>query len=101
MRLRRCGVAEQSSRAMADAHVIQGAGPARDSAFRIWLQAVRAPSLSASVMPVLLGTILAARDGFFAPLRFLLALLGAMAIQAGTNLINDYYDHQKGADSPD
>jgi 1,4-dihydroxy-2-naphthoate octaprenyltransferase len=28
-----------------------------------------------------------------------LALVGAMAIQAGTNLINDYYDYRSGADS--
>jgi 1,4-dihydroxy-2-naphthoate octaprenyltransferase len=29
----------------------------------------------------------------------MLALVGAMAIQAGTNLINDYYDFRSGADS--
>ena len=29
----------------------------------------------------------------------ILALVGAMAIQAGTNLINDYYDFRSGADS--
>src|SRR5260370_21224187 len=29
----------------------------------------------------------------------LLALIGALAIQAGTNLINDYYDYRSGADS--
>ena len=29
----------------------------------------------------------------------ILALVGAMAIQAGTNLINDYYDFRSGADT--
>lgn len=64
-----------------------------------WIQAIRAPSLSAAAIPVLLGVAVAARDGFFAPGRLVLALIGAMAIQAGTNLINDYYDFKSGADS--
>jgi len=41
----------------------------------------------------------AARAGFFSFGRMILALVGAMAIQAGTNLINDYYDIRSGADS--
>ncbi|MGH7947920.1 MAG: 1,4-dihydroxy-2-naphthoate octaprenyltransferase [Candidatus Binataceae bacterium] len=63
------------------------------------MQAVRAPSLSAAAMPVLLGGAVAARDGFFSFPRLVLALIGAIAIQAGTNLINDYYDYRSGADS--
>jgi len=47
----------------------------------------------------LLGVAIAAREGAFAPGRMILALIGAIAIQAGTNLINDYYDYQSGADS--
>lgn len=42
---------------------------------------------------------MAARAGFFSLGRMILALVGAMAIQAGTNLINDYYDFRSGADS--
>ena len=86
---------------MTEADVIGGAGPARPGPASVWLQAIRAPSLSASVMPVLLGTALAARDGFFSGSRLVMALAGAMAIQAGTNLINDYYDYLKGADTID
>jgi len=41
----------------------------------------------------------AARDGYFRGWRLLIALIGAVAIQAGTNLINDYYDFRSGADS--
>ena len=48
---------------------------------------------------MLLGTAVAARDGFFHGWRLLIALIGAVAIQAGTNLINDYYDFRSGADS--
>ena len=65
----------------------------------IWIQAFRTYSLTASVTPVLLGTAMALRDGFFSPTRFALTLFGAVAIHIGTNLINDYYDHISGLDS--
>jgi 1,4-dihydroxy-2-naphthoate polyprenyltransferase len=84
---------------MTDAQAILQSGGARPGAFAIWLQAVRAPSLSAAAVPVLLGTAVAARDGYFRGWRMLIALIGAVAIQAGTNLINDYYDFRSGADS--
>ncbi|MGO9603891.1 MAG: 1,4-dihydroxy-2-naphthoate octaprenyltransferase [Candidatus Binataceae bacterium] len=84
---------------MTEASAIPQGGGARPSAFAVWIQAIRAPSLSAAAIPVLLGVAIAARDGFFAPGRMVLALIGAMAIQAGTNLINDYYDFTSGADS--
>jgi 1,4-dihydroxy-2-naphthoate octaprenyltransferase len=84
---------------MTEASVISHGGGARPGAFAIWLQAIRVVSLSAAAIPVLLGVAIAARDGFFAPGRMLLALIGAMSIQAGTNLINDYYDYLSGADS--
>src|SRR3984885_2309381 len=76
----------------------QGSG-ARPGVLAIWIQAIRAPSLSAAAIPVLLGVAVAAREGFFSLGRMILALIGAMAIQAGTNLINDYYDFRSGADS--
>jgi 1,4-dihydroxy-2-naphthoate octaprenyltransferase len=72
---------------------------ARPGALGVWIQAIRAPSLSAAAIPVLLGVGVAARAGFFSLGRMILALTGAMAIQAGTNLINDYYDFRSGADS--
>jgi 1,4-dihydroxy-2-naphthoate polyprenyltransferase len=84
---------------MAEAGAIADGGGARPGALAIWIQAIRAPSLSAAAIPVLLGVAVAARAGFFSLGRMLLALVGAMAIQAGTNLINDYYDFRSGADS--
>jgi 1,4-dihydroxy-2-naphthoate polyprenyltransferase len=74
-------------------------GGTRPGAVAVWIQAIRAPSLSAAAIPVLLGVAVAAREGFFSLGRMILALVGAMAIQAGTNLINDYYDFRSGADS--
>jgi 1,4-dihydroxy-2-naphthoate octaprenyltransferase len=84
---------------MAEAGAIADGGGARPGALTVWIQAIRAPSLSAAAIPVLLGVAVAARAGFFSLGRMLLALVGAMAIQAGTNLINDYYDFRSGADS--
>jgi 1,4-dihydroxy-2-naphthoate octaprenyltransferase len=68
---------------------------------RIWLMAARPRTLPASVAPVLVGTSLAGHDGTFHTLRFIAALLGAVFIQVGTNLSNDYSDARRGADTED
>lgn len=61
--------------------------------------AVRVPTLPAAVVPVLVGTATALADGMVRPWAFLAALLAALFIQIGTNLANDYFDYQKGADT--
>jgi len=73
----------------------------RPSAARIWLMAARPRTLPAAVAPVLVGTALAATEGTFKVLTFLAALLGALFIQVGTNLSNDYSDARRGADTDD
>ena len=73
----------------------------RASAARIWLMAARPRTLPAAVAPVLVGTALAATEGTFKPLTFLAALIGALFIQVGTNLSNDYSDARRGADTED
>jgi 1,4-dihydroxy-2-naphthoate polyprenyltransferase len=77
------------------------AEPDRASAVRIWVMAARLRTLPASVAPVLVGTSLALGAGHFQALAFLAALLGAMFIQVGTNLSNDYSDARRGADTED
>lgn len=74
----------------------------RPSGLRIWLMAARPRTLPAAVAPVLVGTALAAalRDDF-KPLAFVATLLGAVFIQVGTNLSNDYSDARRGADAED
>jgi 1,4-dihydroxy-2-naphthoate octaprenyltransferase len=63
--------------------------------------AARVRTLPAAVAPVLVGTSLGAVDAHFRPLAFLAALVGAIFIQVGTNLSNDYSDARRGADSED
>jgi 1,4-dihydroxy-2-naphthoate octaprenyltransferase len=50
---------------------------------------------------VLVGTALGAADGDVRWLAFLAALVGAVFIQVGTNLSNDYSDARRGADAED
>jgi 1,4-dihydroxy-2-naphthoate octaprenyltransferase len=71
------------------------------SGFRIWLMAARPRTLPAAVAPVLVGTSLAGFAHQFHGLRFIAALLGAIFIQVGTNLSNDYSDARRGADADD
>src|ERR1700730_227114 len=63
--------------------------------------AARVLTLPAAVAPVLVGTSLALGADTFHPLAFLAALLGALFIQVGTNLSNDYSDARRGADTED
>jgi 1,4-dihydroxy-2-naphthoate octaprenyltransferase len=78
------------------------AAPAHSpSGARIWLMAARIRTLPASLAPVLVGTALAGFYHVFHPLRFVAALLGAIFIQVGTNLSNDYSDARRGADTED
>jgi 1,4-dihydroxy-2-naphthoate octaprenyltransferase len=71
------------------------------SGSRIWLMAARVRTLPAAIAPVLVGTALAGYLGVFHPLRFIAALIGAIFIQVGTNLSNDYSDARRGADAED
>jgi 1,4-dihydroxy-2-naphthoate polyprenyltransferase len=71
------------------------------SAVRIWLMAARLRTLPAAIAPVLVGTALAGFEHTFHPLRFVAALFGAIFIQVGTNLSNDYSDARRGADADD
>jgi 1,4-dihydroxy-2-naphthoate octaprenyltransferase len=74
---------------------------AAPSGVRIWLMAARVRTLPAAIAPVLVGTALAGYQHVFHPLRFIAALIGAVFIQIGTNLSNDYSDARRGADTED
>src|ERR1700712_1290390 len=63
--------------------------------------AARPRTLPAAAAPVFVGTAYAATLGTFHPLTFIATLLGALLIQIGANLSNDYSDARRGADTDD
>jgi 1,4-dihydroxy-2-naphthoate octaprenyltransferase len=63
--------------------------------------AIRPPTLPAAVAPVMVGTAVAAADGHFHAVVLAVTLAAALLIQIGTNLANDLFDFQHGADTPD
>ena len=59
-----------------------------------WLQACRVNSLLISSVGVTVGAATALYEGHFLLNRFILAWLGSVLIQAGTNLTNVYYNYK-------
>jgi 1,4-dihydroxy-2-naphthoate octaprenyltransferase len=74
------------------------AANSRRSIFTEWFRLARPFSLTASAVPVLVGTALAVEDGAFALDPFLAMLFGSLLIQAATNMFNEYYDERRGLD---
>ncbi|MGK0361744.1 MAG: 1,4-dihydroxy-2-naphthoate octaprenyltransferase [Bradymonadia bacterium] len=74
---------------------------ARPSTAVVWWRTLRPATLWAGAVPVFVGTALAYADGATGWTWAALALLGALALQVGCNLVNDYADFAKGADTPD
>lgn len=70
------------------------------SRLKIWIQAMRFFSFTASVIPIAIGCALAIVDGEFSLWLTLVMLLAGCATHAGCNLANDYFDHVKGVDQP-
>lgn len=68
---------------------------------KIWIDAARPQTLAAAFVPVCVGAALAIYHGAFNWMATLVALLCAFLIQIGTNFANDYFDFQKGADTPE
>jgi 1,4-dihydroxy-2-naphthoate octaprenyltransferase len=66
-----------------------------------WLHAIRPRTLPVAVVPVIVGSSLAAvRAHVFSVAIFVLAAAVAVLIQAGTNLHNDVADFERGGDDP-
>jgi 1,4-dihydroxy-2-naphthoate octaprenyltransferase len=75
--------------------------PAPRGALGTWWLAARPATLTAAVVPVVVGTAVAHATAAVRWDTALAALLGASAIQIGTNFANDVFDAEKGADTPD
>jgi 1,4-dihydroxy-2-naphthoate octaprenyltransferase len=65
----------------------------------VWWRALRPHSFTASVTPVFVGAAAASYEGALDAFPFLVTLIASVAIHAGTNLANDYFDHIRGVDS--
>src|SRR5436190_9563750 len=64
----------------------------------LFLRATRLPFLSATVVPVGLGTAIAGLNGAWHWWVFLLTLFGAAFVHLGLNVANDVFDTMSGAD---
>lgn len=63
---------------------------------KAWWEAIRPVSLTASLVPILLGGAIAYYStGIFNWMIFILTLLGGLLIQIGTNMINDWHDAER------
>ena len=62
---------------------------------KYWAAVVRAPFLTATIAPILLGSAIAYKQfGSFDWGTFWLVMFGGIFAQIGTNNINDYFDHR-------
>jgi 1,4-dihydroxy-2-naphthoate octaprenyltransferase len=67
--------------------------------FRAWVMAARPATLTAALVPVLVGTAVAQASGGFRLGPAAAALFGAFMLQITSNFANDVFDHEKGADT--
>ncbi len=66
---------------------------------KYWITELRAPFLTATMVSIILGTVIAwTRNDLFNLPYFALAFLGGVCAHLGTNVANDYYDHKSGND---
>jgi len=63
-----------------------------------WAIVLRAYSWPASLVPVVLGSVVAWRHGFFSWLDFTLTMAAALLVHSAANLANTYFDFKKGVD---
>lgn len=78
--------------------MVEAPRPARNS-LKIWIQAVRAFSFTASMIPVFVGAMLAlSYGGEVQWYLFPLVVICSLLFHAGTNLVSDYFDFQRGVD---
>ncbi|MFD2617160.1 1,4-dihydroxy-2-naphthoate polyprenyltransferase [Terrilactibacillus laevilacticus] len=71
----------------------------KNKGFKKWWTMLRPHTLTASFVPVTLGTALALPIGRVHLLLFLAMLVASMFIQIATNLFNEYFDFKRGLDS--
>ncbi len=71
----------------------------KPSLFQIWWLAIRPRTLPAAASGVVMGSALAWHDGSFQLVPAIAALLVALLLQIGSNVANDVFDFERGADT--
>lgn len=64
----------------------------------VWWKLLRPHTLTASFVPVAIGTVLALPSSKFRLDLFMIMLLASILIQVATNIFNEYYDYKRGLD---
>src|SRR5690625_2976984 len=67
--------------------------------FQIWWRLLRPHTLTASFVPVFVGSMFAFIDHSLHAGLFFAMLIASMLIQAATNMFNEYYDFARGLDN--
>lgn len=71
----------------------------KNSGWQIWWKLLRPHTLTASFVPVFIGSALAFTEGSLKITLFIAMLVAAILIQAATNMFNEYYDYKRGLDN--
>jgi 1,4-dihydroxy-2-naphthoate polyprenyltransferase len=70
--------------------------------WRVWWRLARPFSLTASIIPTLVGTAVAVgTSNFRHPELFVAMLVASILIQIATNMFNEYFDYKHGLDTPE
>ncbi|UOF90242.1 1,4-dihydroxy-2-naphthoate polyprenyltransferase [Fodinisporobacter ferrooxydans] len=67
--------------------------------WKVWWRLLRPHTLTASFVPVGVGTALALQNGHFHLVLFLAMMIASILIQAATNMFNEYFDYVRGLDT--
>lgn len=73
----------------------------RNKKFKIWFRATRPFSFTGSIIPVVLGAMMALKQNEFYVGYFVLSLIGIVMLHAGVNLLSDYDDFVNKVDTVD
>ncbi len=71
----------------------------KNSGWQIWWRLLRPHTLTASFVPVFIGSALAFTDGEFRVVLFIAMMLATILIQSATNMFNEYFDYKRGLDN--
>lgn len=83
---------------MATAKTKQSANRAGCHSGLVLWRLLRPHTLTASFVPVLIGSALALPSGHFRPGLAVMMLLSSLLLQSATNMFNEYYDYRRGLD---